>query len=253
MTPSTKLLFYVLWIGPHVFQLGILIFLVKRSLWRQFPVFASYTAFGICEFIELFLVSKLSPSYPTYFKLYGLGLAVTTALRFGIVSEIFAHVFGSRASLRHVQKPLFRWTTVGFLSIAFFLAIYTHRADVDPRWFVVHVLDRSASIIQCGLVLALFLFSFYLDLSWSRVDFGITVGLGILCSLELALAAIRSQIGSSAHLALDLVSMGTYLCCVLIWLLYLAVPERSPAYVARGLPESDLEVWNQELERLLQR
>jgi hypothetical protein len=44
--------------------------------------------------------------------------------------------------------------------------------------------------------------------------------------------------------------MATYHCCVLVWLLYVFVPEPAPD-VVKELPEHDLEQWNAELQRLL--
>lgn len=252
MTPSLLLLFYYLWIAPRVLQVVILIFLVRRGLYTKFPIFTAYTAFGIFEFIALFVISRFSSS-TTYFQWYSLGLGISTALRFGIICEIFASVFANHVSLHNIRRPLFRWTTIAFLAIAFSFAVYTHRLDHDPTWFTVHVLARSANIVNCGLILALFLYSSYLRLYWGRVAYGIALGLGVLCSLELPISAVRSQIGHSAHVAIDLLDMAAYHCCVLIWLFYLLTPERRPQSIPDNVPDNDLEAWNHELESLLTR
>ena len=251
MSSAVRLPFYFLWIVPHAVQVIIIIALLRRSLYRQIPFFTAYTGFTVCRSVALFLISR-SPSFAIhYFDWFSFGLAVSAALRFGIIFELFAHVFRSRSALRHLEKPLVRGTTVLLLIIAFSLAIYTHRNSVDPTWFVVHVLERSASLIQSGLILCLFIFAAAMHISWQRSVFGIALGLGILSSVEFALAAVRSQIGRSAHVALDLLTMGTYLSCVLIWLFCLLVPEKIPECGIETLPENDLEIWNQELQHLL--
>lgn len=253
MTPSLRLLFYYLWVAPHALQVIILVLLFRRGIFSKFPVFTAYTAFSLCKFVALIIVSRFQNAQAAYFKIYALTLAVYTALRFGVVCEIFAHVFAKHVTLRNAQRPLFRWTTVACLTVAFCLAIYTHPSNADPTWFNVHVLERSANILLCGLILSLFLFSSYLALCWNRVVFGIALGVGVLCSFELAIAAMRSQIGFSAHLALDLLDMAVYHCCVLIWLFYLLTPERKPPTIPDDLPDNDLESWNNELETLLAR
>ncbi len=250
MTPTLRFLFYYLWIAPHVLQGVILILLVRRGLFGRFPVFTAYTAFSLIKFVALFLLSQFHISY---FNFYALAVAIYAALRFGIVCEIFANVFANHAALHNVQTPLFRWTAISFLIVAFSLAAYTHPSNIDARWFNLHVLERSANIILCGLLLSLFMFSSYLRLTWSRFVFAMALGLGVLCSLELATTAIRSQVGVSAHLTLDLVDMATYHCCVLIWLYYLLTPERRPPSSPDNFPDSDLESWNSELESLLTR
>ncbi len=175
------------------------------------------------------------------------------ALRLGIVCDLFAYIFGNHSTLRNVQKPLFRWATVVFLSVGFSFAIYTHRLETDATQFAVHVLARSANIVLCGLILTLLLFSWYLGLSWSRAAFGIVLGIGILSSVELATTAIRSQFGHSGHVIIDMLTMVTYLCCVLIWLYCLVTPERRPSSIPDSVPDNDLESWNHELEGLLTR
>src|ERR1700730_2850593 len=178
MTALLLLIFYFLWIAPRVLQAVILVLLPKRRFFVNLPIFAAYTAFGVCEFLVLFFIS-LSPAHAGYFQWYCFGLGISTALRFGIIAEVFADVFGNHAVLHSLQKPLFRWATVVFLIIAFSFAMYTHRSTADLTWFTVYVLDRSASIVQCGLILALFAFSYYLGLAWSRLVFGMALGLGV--------------------------------------------------------------------------
>jgi hypothetical protein len=251
MTPSLRLLFYYLWVAPHVLQVIILVLLFRRGIFSKFPVFTAYTAFSLCKFVALFIVSHFHNAQATYFKSYALAVGVYAALRFGIICEIFANVFANHAALHNVQKPLFRWTAVSFLIVAFSLAVYTNPSNTDLTWFNLHLLERSANIVLCGLLLSLFLFSSYLRLTWTRFVFGMALGLGILCSLELATTAMRAQVGYSAHVTLDLFDMAVYHCCVLIWLFYLLTPERRQPSIPDNVTESDLEAWNHELESLL--
>jgi hypothetical protein len=51
---------------------------------------------------------------------------------------------------------------------------------------------------------------------------------------------------------LDFALMVTFLVCVLIWFYYLLVPQKSVTTSAVFLPENNLDIWNRELERLLQ-
>jgi hypothetical protein len=250
MTPTQRLLVYYFWIAPHALQIIILVLLFSRGFYKKMPVLTAYTAYAVCGCITLLIVSK-SSWRPSYFEWYSFILGIDTAFSFGVVYEIFSHVFANYASLRRVHKPLFRWTTVAFLAVALSFAVYTHRSDVDPSWFTYHVLSRSADIVLCALILALFLFSTLLSLSWNRRIYGVALGLGIACSVDLATTAIQSQLGSSWAVPLEIIDMAAYHCCVVIWLVYLLIPERTPAYTLGKIPESDLNVWNQELEHLL--
>jgi tellurite resistance protein TehA-like permease len=105
--------------------------------------------------------------------------------------------------------------------------------------------------LQCGLLISLFLFSRYFVLSWRSPAFGIALGLGTFAIAELATTAIRLYVPASDE-TFDVAAMGIYHLCVLVWILYLVRVEREPRIDLQTLPKYDLEIWNRELERLLQ-
>ena len=86
----------------------------------------------------------------------------------------------------------------------------------------VHLLDLGVSVVQSGLLLVLVGFSSYFRLSWRSFAYGIGLGLGILASVDLATETMRVWTGYVAGYAFDFVTMATYHCCVLIWLVYAA-------------------------------
>jgi len=132
------------------------------------------------------------------------------------------------------------------------LALYTGGNQFNRFMLVVNLLDRAASIAQCGLLLGLFLFAAYMGLSLRSNVFGIALGLGIYSAVTLAAAAIRTQFGYVGITALNYITMATYHVSVVIWLVYLWAPEHSTQYAAKTVPEHDLEAWNKELQRLIQ-
>jgi hypothetical protein len=248
MTPRGFFFHYLL-IVPHALLIVVLLALFRRRLYRQFPIFFAYIIEEILQ--SAFMITLIEvPSTPfkEYAIAYSLAFAVSTAFRFGVVYEIFAHMFRNYGALDRFLRPLFGWAIVGLLSVALGFAACTG-AYSNHVMFVVHLLDRTASILQCGLLVGLFLFSSQLGLSWRSHVFGIALGVGIKASADLAASAIRSQMGFLYYRQLDYVVMATYHCCVLIWIFYLFAPERS--YAPKALPQHDLETWNLELERLL--
>jgi hypothetical protein len=252
MHPSLRPLFYYLWIAPHILLVVILLLMIRRRLYKQFPIFFLYTAFELVQFTVLLAVFIHSGSLAAgqYRGAFSVGTAISTALRFGIIYGILAEVSRNYNALSELGRVLFRWATIILLLIGVALA-GTHGNGADGFFLIVPILDRTVSLMQCGLLMFLFLFSRYFALSWRNCAFGIALGFGILASSELANSAIRSQIGVGSYL-LDNLGMATYHCCVLIWIFYLVAPERSTYRTPKKLPEDDLEVWNEELQRLLQ-
>ncbi len=251
-TLSTALRYYLL-IAPHILILGVCWVMVRRHLHRQFPIFFSYLVFETIQFAIAFWMILSASSTPSgYTTVYTIDLAGSTLLRFGILYEIFRHLVRHYAILERFGKPLLSWVAMGLLLAAVVLAFYTSGNGTDHLLYVIYVLDRTAVILQCGLLLALFALSSYLRLSWRSRVFGIALGVGVVASVELAAAALRTQLAFSDQSFLDYLTMSAYHFSVLIWLVYLWAPERSPQFAVKAVPQHDLEVWNEELQRLIQ-
>ena len=111
-------------------------------------------------------------------------------------------------------------------------------------------------MIECGLILFLFLFAAYFKLHWSRPCFGITLGLSVSACVFLASWALMASgnfSGAHNRELLDILNMATHHVSVVIWYYYLLFPGKNTSK-PRGSPpppEHHLEVWNEELERLL--
>ena len=253
MTVSS-LLGYYLWVGPHVLLGAILFAMVRRGLRRQFPMFFFYTVFEILQFCVLFTIS-LSPVHfgPGYVRVYSVGLGLSTAIRFGVIHELFSHFFRRYPALDRPGRYLFRGATIVLLLVAAGVAISTPGKGAGFLVDTTYALDRTASVLQCGLLISLFLLSRYFALSWRSPAFGIALGLGVFASVELATSAVWLHLGAFGNRAVNLFTMATYHCCVLIWMFYLVRTERVTPAVLNPLPAHNLDVWNQELQHLLQR
>ena len=250
--PVLKLLWYYLWIVPHLMQLGIAVIMLRRRLVRHFPWFFAYICFEVLAFSLLFTFRLVHNDAIPYFSLYVIAALLSTILRFGVILEILRQLAASYAVLDRLIKPLFRWITVGLFIAAMVFAIYTRGEYSDHSWFLLNMLNRTALILQTGLLAGLFLFSRYLTLSWRNQVFGIALGLGVYAVVDLIGAAIRSRTGAVHSGVLDYVSMAAYHGSVLIWMFYLLAPERKAQRDLHELPAPhEVEAWNEELERLL--
>jgi len=253
MTVSFVLSYY-LWVAPHLL-LGTIVFaMVRHRLYRQFPMFFLYTAFEILQFVVLFAISRSHVHFGvSYVRAYSVGLALSTATRFGVIHELFRHFFKRYPTLDGVGRYLFRSATIFLLLAAVGVAISAPGRGASLLVNTTCAFDRTASVLQSGLLISLFLFSRYFALSWRSHAFGIALGLGIYASVSLATSSIWLHLGVFGNRALDLFTMATYHLCVLIWMFYLLRPERATSYVLNPPPKHDLDVWNNELQRLVQR
>jgi hypothetical protein len=109
------------------------------------------------------------------------------------------------------------------------------------------------NVVLCGLIVFIFIFAAHFHLRWERSVFGITLGFGIVASAYLAHWALMADwlLGQNSYI-LDFVIMATYQVCVFTWCYYLLLPQKIATTSAAPLPEHNLDIWNRELERLLQ-
>jgi hypothetical protein len=243
-------LWYYLWIAPHAIQIIIAFLMIRRSLYRQFPMFFAYTCFEVTEFTSLFIAGHIPSAYRQYVLIFATGAVLSSLLRFGVVYEVIVQLFSNYRSLDSLGRNILRWAALVLLLVAVGFSAWRTGSGLSRLMLGVSIVDRTFSVVQSGLLVCLFLFSRYFALSWRSKVFGIALGFGIFASVELASSALRSQVGVSANRFLDYLTMGTYHLCVLIWLFYFMASERPPKYNSTDLPKNDLETWNQELQKL---
>ena len=253
MSSLHRLILYSSWISPVILQAIILATMLARRLYRDFPMFLGYTIFEIL-FVFYCLVVDLNPAVPysLYFYSYWIGKAIEVALSFAVIHEIFSQVFRAYGALRTLGLLLFRWSVVVLLMLAVVSAASATGNDTSRLIGGILVLQRSLSVVQCGLLLLLFLFASYFGLAWRHYVFGIALGFGIFGTAQLAIASLRTHFGPSFDAAYNLVLPFAYNCSVLVWVSYLLRPD-DRTHTAHVLPNHDLVEWNDTLRRLLLR
>jgi hypothetical protein len=245
-------LFFYLWIAPHALQAVLAIIMIRRKLFRLFPAFFAYTVYEVVQFVVLFTMNRMA-SVPVnqWFIADLVGITGSMVLRFLVVHEIFNNVFESYPALKAFGDVLFRWATVVLMIMAVTMVGYSSGAELDRFTVVYTVLDRAVSTVQCGLLVLLVLLARFLSFPWTSYAFAIALGLGFFASVDLGISAIKAQYGTNVGYMLDPLSMATYHCCVLFWVVSLLRPERKIARAASP-PGHELEHWNSVLQRLLQ-
>jgi hypothetical protein len=251
---AQRFLYYYLWIAPHVILLAVAFLLVRRRLQRELPFFLAYVIFEIVQFVVMFYVIHATwTTNEQYFYVYLAGFACSMALRFGVIYDIVNYLFREYPALGQLGSKLLRWTAALLLLIAVGTAAYSSREGVHLVARLWLVPDRAVSVMQCGLVVLLFVFSKHFGITWRNYVFGIALGMGLRAAFDLGYSAVRIWLGPDyAATTFNMLDNGVYHCAVLVWLGYLLAREPVARRVV-PLPANDLEKWNRELERLLQR
>lgn len=256
MLQAHSFLWHYLWVAPNIFLLVLAILIWKCRLHKQIPAFFIFSIVAPVGQLALYAADVLPFVRPEWFwRIDWADLIVQALLKLLVISEIFANVFGQYASIAGVGKTLIRATGVFIVLLATFLAAYAPRDGAFAIVSGANFLEQTTYIVECGLIVFIYLFSAYFHLSWDRTTVGITVGLGLSACVHLAVWAVlvNSGLPDSARSGLIFVKMGAYHFSVLLWLYYLVTATQRIAIAHSAvLPENNLALWNRELERLLQ-
>jgi hypothetical protein len=268
MLQAHSLLWYYLWVAPSVLLLVLALSMWRRRLHSLYPFFFALAATSAVEQLILCVADKMpSVSAEAWWRIFWVGLLVEGLLKFALIGEIFAHVFNPYASVAKLGKLLIRGVGCALVITA---AVSAALAPQDSPYGLIngaHLLVEAIYLIETGLLLFVFMFSSYFRLKPARGVFGIALGLAVSSSVHLATWAIAANVGlpASRRVILDFVNMATYHVCVLIWYYYLLIPVKvrparmdpaqdPPADPPSGQPTAeDLDVLNEEMERLLHR
>lgn len=241
-----------LWIAPHLLLGVVLAVFLRRRLLNRLPFFFSYLVFEVTLFGVLITINFLPwTSIKQYYWAAAVGVGISALLKYGVIWESADELLFSRSRLAESLRPWIARIGGGALLVAAGSAATFSIRGIDRARSVFHVLDFCSSFVLLSLLVLLVVFAATLRISWHTRTLGIVLGFAIFACVELATSALRPQLSRSGSVVIDLLQMAAYHLSVPIWLVYLYLPERTPQFTGSGLQQPDLELWNQELERIV--
>lgn len=242
--------FYALWITPALLMALIAAVMRQRRLHRELPAFFCYAIFQALRTPILFFAFHRNPLAYSY--LYWVAEAGSAVLGFAAIYEVFRYLFHGRGSTERLGALFFRWTAGLFVLLAVVAAASNQTPDTTRVAAAVLAMTQSVRLVQCGLLLFLFVFSFFSGLAWRGHPLGIALGFGLLASVQLVVIAMRARTGIISSQTAVWINMASYNCAVLVWMGYMLAPRR--AEVSQPTPVvAEIKSWNQALVQLLLR
>lgn len=241
----------VLWLAPAVLEFVIVVSMFKRGLAREYPVFWSYLVFIILRTVLLFGIGNDRSHYAKYFYAYWITEVISCLLGFFVLAEIFSKAFAKRLGLQKYGTAIFRFTLIALIAAAPLVASLSTGSDSSKVMAAMVSLKRAESLVQAGLVAALFVFVFVLGLPCASSTIGIAAGFAIQGAAEIAAWAARAHYGRMANRAVTWSVLTAGFCQVLVWAAYLL--RRQSAFVGRSAFEetsNNLSTATAELERI---
>jgi hypothetical protein len=215
-----------LWMIHPALELFLAAVMFRRKLHRTFPIFFAYIVFQVVNFMVLFPIYHLGTrpnatdgEINAYFYAYWISAAISLAIGFKVIHEIFLDVFRPYHTLKDLGTVLFKWAALVMLLVAIVVTAASQSGTDTPLTQAVTIGQRCVRVIQCGLILFLLVFSKYLGVSWRQQSFGIALGFGGFASVELVSLALFS--GHQIHpLTLILINTTAYTLAILTWIGY---------------------------------
>ncbi len=206
-----------LWISQPILQLMIATIIYRRGLHREFPAFFSFVVAQIVIFSVEFPVSRWAGD-TSYFYVFWISAALNVVFAFQIIHEVFADVFRPYPALKDLGTALFKWAALIMILVSVVMISVSPGWD-DPVVQTILVVQRCVRVVQCGLVLFLLAFSRTLAVSWRRQSFGIALGFGLFCGVDLLTHGL--YLGSHMHgMVTSLINMTAYNFGMGMWLTY---------------------------------
>jgi hypothetical protein len=209
MSERIKFFSYALWSLHPILQIGIVAFMLRRGLVRQFKFFFGYILTQLAIFAVLF-PAYCWRSYSAAFYLYWGCNAISVALGFLVIHEVFVDVFRLFHTLRDLGTVLFKWAGLVMLLVAGVVSVSANSPEMSPWMQAIVTSQRCVRIIQVGMVLFLLFFAHYVGINRRQLSFGIALGFGSFAVMELIV--ICTWVGNHlSGLAISLLNMGAYL------------------------------------------
>jgi len=215
----------LLWFFGVVFEIALVVFMIRTKLRNQFPVFFTYL---ICQTITdatLLSIFVEHRSYQTYFYAYWSLTALCTLVSFFVLYEVFTYTLRPYTGLRDLATVVFRWMALLLLLVSAMVAFSSKPSGIDILTLWLVNLNRSILLLQVGLLVFLYLCSNHLGLSWKNFGFGIALGLGFNAAANLIISSLRSQLGREWGSTLNICSTAFCDLVPLLWLIYTFLPQ----------------------------
>ena len=255
MLQAHSFLWNYFWVAPNLYLLALGVLMWRRGLREQVPYFVAFALLiPTLDLVRFVLDVAPGVSPETYWIFTWGALIVESLLKFIVIGETFSRVLHLYPSLARLGKILISGFGAALVLLAALAAALSRDTSQVPIISGFHVMAQTHYLVQFGLTVFAFLFVAHFRLTWDRLSFGVMQGFGLASCVFLTTWAILANTNLSDHgrTLLDFLNFATYHFYVLLWVYYVLVPSRVAPRVTVLVPEHNLELWNRELERLLQ-
>jgi hypothetical protein len=207
-----------LWYACILGEIGTVIILAYRRIYKTLPVFSAYMLWTIVGDVIGLIGAHASADF--YLRVYKYVMPVDSLLQIGVILELAASV------LRPYRSSLRKGTMVGIaILIALIgcavwpLAGLTALGKLTPPYGLLYHFLHTASILRILVFVVLASCSQLLGIGWKDRELQIATGLGLYSLVGFAVAVLQAQVTGILrfHHMTQFVA-GSYLCSLIYWI-----------------------------------
>jgi hypothetical protein len=204
----------ILAVAGATLQACVVLLLVRRRFFGQFPNFGAYLLFSVLSTILGLSVRK---SGVLSFYVFWISEAFYVVLSFLALQEAFRSVFRNFYNLRWF-KLSFPAVGILIILIALLRAIFFRPPNHSPLAVTLISLEIAVGFLQFGVFCVFILLVWFFHMRWQQHAFGIVLGFGIAAAGSLVAFLLRSEFGKNLDQMVRIATPLTYIIGVAIWL-----------------------------------
>jgi hypothetical protein len=206
-------------------------FLVRSKSARQFRYLTAllcvrFACSAICLPLLYLCGRKLSVhiAYPIYFYTYWISYALEAILSLLVIYSIFKLAMAPLKGLQTLGMLVFRWVAAISVAVAIGVAVSPHISGIKFMVAMVTQLQQTSSILTLCLLLFVCFAIRPMGLSYNSRIFGVSLGLGVLATVNLVNAAWLAH-SPNMFSTISLINGLAVGLTLLMWSAYFAFPE----------------------------
>ena len=211
---------------------GLLVyFLVRAKAVRQFVYLFTLLCVRLgCSFICIPLLTfsghgvERHLAYRIYFYVYWMSFALEAILSLLVIYSIFKLAMAPLKGLQTLGMLVFRWVAAISVAIAIGVALTPHQSGIDFMTAMITQLQQTSSILTLCLLLFVCFAIRPMGLSFRSRIFGVSLGLGILSTINLVNSAWIAH-NPSMYSLFSVINGLAVALTLMTWSAYFAFPE----------------------------
>jgi hypothetical protein len=227
----------IIWAANFVGFVALLLLLLFRQRWRQFPIFTSFAAYSTLVTIVLFLVSRFSTS-KAYRIIYWTADGGDVLFQLGLIFEIARNVLRPTGTwVRDARSSFVLWGLTGTaFAVGLCLAIKVPPGSTAGIWEIRG--DLFTALLDCELFLAMLFASNKLGLEWRNHVMALAQGLTVWAFVSAVSDLASIFLGwTQQYRIVQLFPSFLYIAVLMYWIVAFWRPEKSRAPLSNEMKD----------------